>query len=286
MESYNGLIKPGLMLAVFALIGSGLFGGSAYAGDKDEQSREVMVDCDKGQSIQDVLWQYFDDKKPLEIIVKGTCGEENEVISIERDKVLLEGDEDVASRINAHLLVERARNIEIGDNMELSSLFVNFGEVSIEAERSVTIHNDVFIIGQSSLTIDTHSDDDDGVITTGLVTIDGPITIERHSLLSVHSNVFEGQAPAGQVYLNGMLFARLQSSMDLSYATVNDIVLEFDSHALLGRGLLSAGGVTSVQCDQQSRAWEEFPEEYPTGFNFEAVKDTRIGETCDSNIPD
>jgi len=284
MESYNGQIKPGLMLAAVALIGSGLFGGSVYAGDKDEQTREVMVDCDKGQNLQDVLLQYLDDKKPLEIIVKGTCGEGNEVITIERDKVLLEGDEDddEDAHINALLAVEQARNIEIGDNMRISSLFVDFGEVSIEAERSVTIDGDVFIVGQSSLTIDTASDDDDGLITTGLVTIGGPITIEGHSLLSVQSNVFEGQAPAGQVFLNGMVFARLQSSMDLSYATVNDIVLEFDSHALLGPGLLSAEGVTSVQCDQQSRAWEEFP----TGFTFEAVKDTRIGETCDSHIPD
>ena len=190
MESYNGQIKPGLMLAAVALIGSGLFGGSVYAGDKDEQTREVMVDCDKGQNLQDVLLQYLDDKKPLEIIVKGTCGEGNEVITIERDKVLLEGDEDddEDAHINALLAVEQARNIEIGDNMRISSLFVDFGEVSIEAERSVTIDGDVFIVGQSSLTIDTASDDDDGLITTGLVTIGGPITIEGHSLLSVQSN--------------------------------------------------------------------------------------------------
>jgi len=282
MESYIGQIKPGLMLAAVALIGSGLLGGSVYAGDKDEQARLVIVDCDKGQDLQEEIWRYLDDKRVLEIIVKGTCGEGDDEVIIERDRVLFEGDEDVVGYINARVLVDGARNIEIGDNMRLSSLFVSFGEVSIEAEGNVTIDGDVFIVGQSSLTIDTALDDDDGLITAGLVTIHGPITIEGHSLLSVQSSVAEGQAPAGQVFLNGMLFARLQSSMDLSHATVNDIVLEFDSHALLGPGLLSAEGVTSVQCDQQSRAWEEDP----TGFTFEAVKDTRIGETCDSHIPD
>lgn len=293
MEIYKFRIKSGLMLIATTLISTGFFTGTVYAGDKDEQARLVFVDCDKGQDLQDVIWQYLDDKKPLEIIVKGTCGEgPDEAVLIERDNVRIEGDEDlgvdigIGGYINAPLFVDGARNIEIDDNMKLLSLYIRSGEVSIEAEAVVTIENEVFIIRQSSLSIDTASDDDDGVITTGLVTVNGAITLEGHSLLSVQSNVFEGQIPDGQIYLNGMAFARLQSSMDLSHATVNDLVLEFDSHALLGEGLLPAlddefSSITFVTCDQQSRAWGESPD----GFFFNNVVDTRIGETCDSFIP-
>lgn len=61
-----------------------------------------------------------------------------------------------------------------------------------------------------------------------------------------------------------------KSSVDLNHTNVGDIiVLEFDSHALLGEGLASNSlfGVTQVSCDMQSRAWNHSP----TGFFFNPV---------------
>jgi hypothetical protein len=281
MKSKKELPKLLLVISVLGFISLGLLSGPLYAGDKDEQAHLVFVDCDKGQEVEDAIVQFINDKKPLEIIVKGTCGEgPDDSVRIERDNVRLEGDEDVGGVINTSLIVDGARNIEIDDNMTILSLYVSSGEVSIEAEGSVTIEQDVFLVQKSLMTIVTESDDEE--VTAGFVTIGGPITIEGHSLLSVESEVAEGEESEGEVAL-GSLFARLQSSMDLNHASVGDIiVLEFDSHALLGEGLAtnSLSGATQVSCDKQSRAWNQTPDD----FFFNPVWNM-VEESCKTDPP-
>jgi len=248
--------------------------GLNQAEAKSKNKITAKVNCNKGQSVQKVLNKFLTDKKALRIIIKGTCtNEPRGEVQVKRDNVSFEGNEVVGGHINAPVFVNGARNFRIAENMTLSSLFASSSEITIETEGAVTIENDVFLVRRSSLTIDTESDNGDGIPTVGLVTINGPITVEGHSLLSVQL-----EASEGEVILNGMLFARLQSSIHLSYATVNDIVLEFDSHALLGEGLTSTNlpDYTYVTCDPQSRAWGESP----TEFFFNAVPGTLIGETC------
>ena len=275
-------LSAGLVVSIVTLGGLGLSSATALAGEDKELL--VKVNCNKGKSVQKALDRNINKRKPLVLIIKGTCDEEvDEELEIERDNVRFEGDEVIGGHLKMPVFVEGAKNIEIDDDMTLSSLHISAGEVSIEAEGSVSIENDVFVIRRSSLTIETDSDDEDGVVTAGLVTIGGPITIEAHSLLSVESQVFEGEESEGEVVL-GSLFVRLQSSVDLNHATVGDIiVLEFDSQALLGEGLASNSifGVTQVSCDMQSRAWNQSP----TDFFFNPVWGTMVGESCKTDPP-
>lgn len=280
MQKIIEKLRAGLVVSVITLGCVGLISESALAGEDKE--KEVRVNCDKGESVQDVLDLNITNSKPLVLIIQGTCDEElDEGFVVERDNVIFEGDEDVGGVLAKPLFVQEAKKVQIDDGMTLHSLYVNSGEFSIEAGGDVTIEYDVFLSRKSLMTIATSSDDEEG--TGGSVTIGGPITIEGHSLLSVESGVAEGEESEGEVVL-GSLFARLQSSVDLNHATVGDIiVLEFDSQALLGEGLASNSvyGVTQVSCDMQSRAWNQSP----IDFNFNPVWGTMIGELCKTDPP-
>lgn len=279
MQKIIEKLRAGFVVSVITIGCGGLISEPALAGEDKE--KEVRVNCDKGESVQDVLDLNITNSKPLVLIIQGTCDEElDEGFVVERDNVIFEGDEDVDGVLAKPLFVQGAKKVQIDDGMTLHSLYVNSGEFSIEAGGDVTIEYDVFLARKSLMTIATSSDDEEG--TAGFVTIGGPITIEGHSLLSVESEVAEGEESEGEVVL-GSIFARLQSSMDLNHASVGDIiVLEFDSHALLGEGLASNSpfGVTQVSCDKQSRAWNQSP----IGFFFNPVWNM-VEEDCKTDPP-
>lgn len=68
----------------------------AAAGSASAQAIKFTVDCSKGQTIGAAL-QRGDSRKPLDILVRGTC---NEYVTITRDDVTLRGEGAAASIVN------------------------------------------------------------------------------------------------------------------------------------------------------------------------------------------
>jgi len=251
-------LRSGLVVSAITAMSVGLSAGSVYAQEEEDEkekeasSREVLVECDKGQSVTQTLVQFANDTKPLEIIVKGTCDNEPEgEIQIERNQVDLIGDEETGGTI-PFMLVDGGRQIGIGGNLTLNEgLAVGAGQVEIETEGEVTINGAVFVSGQAGLGISTEApeDDDDESLNgteAGKVVINGLVSVENHSLLEVQRQVNDGD-----VTFNGEINLSLQSSLHMSDATAGDIVLGKDSHAFLGDNVVG----NSITCDRESRVW-------------------------------
>jgi hypothetical protein len=78
MLKVNKYLKTGLALSAIVAMSTGLSTGPVYAQEEEDEKekdaiREVLVDCDQGQSVQKILRKFANDTKPLEITVRGTC---------------------------------------------------------------------------------------------------------------------------------------------------------------------------------------------------------------------
>jgi hypothetical protein len=81
MLKVNKYLKTGLALSAIVAMSTGLSTGPVYAQEEEDEKekdaiREVLVDCDQGQSVQKILRKFANDTKPLEITVRGTCDNE------------------------------------------------------------------------------------------------------------------------------------------------------------------------------------------------------------------
>jgi hypothetical protein len=266
-------LRSALVLSAITAISLGLIGGPVYAQKDDDEkekeasSREVLVECDKGQSVQQILRQFANDTKPLEIVIKGTCVNDDE-IQIERNKVDIVGDEEIGGTI-PFMLVDGGRQIGIGGNLILADgLAISAGTAEIETESSVTVNGPIFLGSQSLLRITTEASEDDeeslNGSSAGQVDIAGRVTIDNQSLLEVQREVNDGA-----VTFYDEIILSLQSSLYMRDATAGNIVLNNDSHALLGD---NAGG-NSIACDSESRVWGN-----TTGFVV--LNDPLFGMPC------
>lgn len=280
MLNFKENLGSGLVLPAITVISLGLIGGSVYAQEEDDEkekdasSREVLVECDKGQSVQKILRQFANDTKPLEIVIKGTCVNDDE-IQIERNKVDLVGDEEIGGTI-PFMLVDGGKQVAVGGNLTLNEgLNVSAGQMEIETESEVTINGTILVNSQSLLRINTEASDDDdddeslNGTEAGKVVINGFVSVENHSLLEVQREV-----NSGNVTFNDEINLSLQSSLHMSDATAGNIVLGNDSHAVLGDNVTpQVVDVTSISCDSESRVWGN-----TTGFNV--LNDLLYGMSC------
>jgi len=276
-------LRSGLVVSAITAMSVGLSAGAVYAQEEEDEkekeasSREVLVECDKGQSVTQTLVQFANDTKPLEIIVKGTCDNEPEgEIQIERNQVDLIGDEETGGTI-PFMLVDGGRQIGIGGNLILNEgLAVGAGQMEIETEGEVTINGAIFVSGQGGLGISTEASDDDdddeslNGTEAGKVVINGLVSVENHSLLEVQRQVNEGD-----VTFNDEINLSLQSSLHMSDATAGNIVLGKDSHAFLGDNVIPKDGPGGnwISCDSESRVWGN-----TTGFDV--LNDPLYGMFC------
>jgi len=283
MFKFIKYLRSGLVLSAITAISLGLSAGPVNAQKEDDDkekeasSREVLVDCDKGQSVTQTLVQFANDTKLLEIIVKGTCDNEPEgEVQIERNKVDLIGDDETGGSI-PFLLVDGGRQIVIRGNLTLNGgLAVGAGQLEIETEGEVTINGPIFVSGQAGLGISTEAPDDDdddeslNGTEAGKVVINGFVSVENHSLLEVQRGV-----NAGSVSFNDEINLSLQSSLHMSDATAGNIVLGKDSHALLGDNVIPKDGPGGnwIACDSESRVWGD-----TNGFNV--LNDLLYGMSC------
>ena len=237
IDSKAGRSLPHVLLAFCLAICTGI----VFANETDGKEKEFevirTVDCDKGQSIQDVLLQNRDDSKPLVVIIGGVCDEE---VEVERDEVEFQG-ADAGGRITGVVLIDEAREFQLSDGMRIGRLALAFGQAEIEVEEaSVVIDNGIVLTGQSAL----------GMASEGPVSIivNADILVENQSLLT--TSFEEG---SGGVNVNGGITMILQSSANMDGTSVsNGISLTQDSHALFGIGVTVSGSIT---CDRQSRVW-------------------------------
>jgi len=268
MFNFTKYLRSGLVLSAVTAISLGLSAGSVNAQEEDDEkekeasSREVLVECDKGQSVTQILRQFANDTKLLEIIVKGTCDNEPEgEVQIERNKVDLIGDEETGGSI-PFLLVDGGRQIGIGDNLTLAGgLAIGAGQVEIETETYLIIENGIFLSSQSKLGITTEETEDEEESTAGQVIVNGQIWVTNHSLLEVQREVSDGI-----VMLNGTedpsqdhVIVSLQSSVDIKKASVGNIYLERDSHASFNGDVTPKDGFNTISCDSESRVWGATP---------------------------
>lgn len=85
-------LRAGLVASIITAGCMGLSSVPALAGEEKEQL--VKVNCDKGKSVQKILDKNVNKRKPLVLIIKGTCDEEvDEELEVVRDNVRFEGDE-------------------------------------------------------------------------------------------------------------------------------------------------------------------------------------------------
>lgn len=270
----------GLFYSAITVISLGFITGSVYAQDdeddkeKEATAREVVVECDKGQSVQKILRQFANDTKPLEIVIRGACVNDDE-IEIDRNKVNLVGDEETGGTI-PFMLVDGGKQVAVGGNLTLNEgLNVSAGQMEIETESEVTINGTILVNSQSLLRINTEASDDDdddeslNGTEAGKVVINGFVSVENHSLLEVQREV-----NAGSVSFNDEINLSLQSSLHMRDATTGNIVLGYDSHAVLGDNVTpQIVDVTSISCDSESRVWGN-----TTGFNV--LNDLLYGRPC------
>ena len=228
------------ILPLFTFLSLGFVAGVAQASGLGQPSQEevVRVNCDKGQSVQQVLNRFLTRTKPLVLIIRGVCDEE---IEVERDEVLFRGHE-TGGRITGDVRIDEAREFELGENMRIGRLLIPSGQAEVEVEEgSVVIDNGVILTGQSSLSLSS-----DG---PGTITVNADIEVENQSLLTTGFD----ESSSGGVVVNGGISFILQSSGNLDGTGIaNDLSLSQDSHALFGVGVTVSGSVT---CDRQSRLW-------------------------------
>ncbi len=262
-------LRSGLVVSVITAMSVGLSAGSVYAEDDDDEkekeasSREVLVDCDKGQSVTKTLVQFANDTKPLEIIIKGNCVDNEDEVQIERNKVDLVGHEETGGAI-PYMLVDGGRQIGIGGSLILAGgLQIGAGQVEIGSETEVTIEFGIIVGSQSLLRITTEGleDENDVESAAGQVVVNGPIFVENHSLLEVQREVSDG------IVLLNDIIASLQSSVDIKKATIGNIQLTQDSHVVFRGDVNPKDGdlANSISCDSESRVWE---------FNPDGIGDT------------
>ena len=238
-------LSSGLVLSAITAISLGLSAGAVNAQDdedekeKEASAREVLVDCDKGQSVTQTLVQFANDTKPLEIIIKGNCVNNEEEVQIERNKVDLVGDEENPGTIPT-MLVDGGRQIGIGGNLTLAGgLGISAGQVEIGTESDVMVNLAIFVTSHSLLRITTEG--------SGQVEINGFVTVENHSLLEVQREVNEGI-----VIFIGEINLGLQSSLWMRDAIAGNLVLQNDSHGVLVGDNVSGN---EIWCDSESRIW-------------------------------
>jgi len=279
-------LRSGLVVSAITATSMGLSAGSVFAQedddkeDKEASSREVLVDCDKGQSVTETLVQFANDTKPLEIIIKGNCANNEDEVQIERRQVDLVGDEENPGTI-PYMLVDGGRQVGIGDNLTLSGgLAIGDGSVEVVSETGdITINGGVFLGSQAKLAIYIEPSDDDedsnGELVAdeeasgGIITVSGQIWVTNHSLLEVQRGGADGT-----VILDGTkefyddIIVSLQSSIDVSNASVGNIYLERDSHAAFNGNVTAKDGYggNTISCDSESRVWGDTSEYNNVGY--------------------
>lgn len=258
-------LRSGLVVSAITAICMGIIPGSIYAqGEDDEKEkdaiREVLVDCDKGQSVQKILRKFANDTKPLEITVRGTCDNEPEgEVQIERNNVDLSGDDDVGATL-PFVLIDGARLVGIGGTLTLlEGMTVSAGQVEMGTETKLTVYGTewrpaIFLSSQSLLRITTEESEDEEESlngpSAGQAVFYGFVSVENHSLLEVQREVNDGI-----VIFNDEINLSLQSSLWMRDAEVQNIVLGQDSHGVLSGNII----FSIVTCDSESRIWGDNP---------------------------
>jgi hypothetical protein len=258
----------------------GLNTGSVYAqAEEDEKEkepsiREVLVDCDKGQNVTQILVQFANDTKPLEITVRGTCDNEpDEEVQIERNNVDLSGDDEVGATL-PFVLIDGARLVGIGGSLILAEgMVISAGQAEMGTETNLTVNGTILLTTQSLLRITTEESEDEeeslNGASAGQAVFNGFVSVENHSLLEVQREVNDGT-----VIFNNEINLNLQSSLWMRDASVGNIVLNNDSHAVLVDNVTpQIFDVTSISCDSESRVWGN-----TTGFDV--LNDLLYGTSC------
>lgn len=256
-------LNSGLALSAIVAMSIGLGIGSVYAQDEEDEKeketpiREVLVDCDKGQSVQKILRKFANDTKPLEITVRGTCDNEpEEEVQIERNNVDISGDEEYEFGATLpFVLIDGARLVGIGGKLILTGgMFVSAGQVEMGTDTNLMVNGMIHLTPQSLLRITTGPEDEEESLngaSPGQAVFNGLVLVENHSLLEVQREV-----NGGTVIFNDEINLNLQSSLWMRDASVGNIVLNNDSHAVLVDNVTpQLSGVPSISCDSESRVW-------------------------------
>lgn len=260
MLKINKYLKSGLALSTIVAMSMGLSAGSVYAQEEEDEKekdaiREVLVDCDKGQSVQKILRKFANDTKPLEITVRGICDNEpDEEIQIERNSVDLSGDDEVGATL-PFVLIDGARLVGIGGTLTLlEGMTVSAGQVEMGTETLLTVNGMILLTSQSLLRITTEESEDEEESLNGPVAgravFNGFVSVENHSLLEVQREVNDGD-----VIFNDEINLSLQSSLWIRDSDVQNIVLGQDSHGVLSGNV----NFIMVACDSESRIWGDNP---------------------------
>jgi len=250
-------LKSGLALSAIVAMSMGLSTGFVYAQEEEDEKekdaiREVLVDCDKGQSVQKILRSFANDIKPLEITVRGTCDNEpDEEVQIERNSVDLSGDDEVGATL-PFVLIDGARLVGIGGTLTLAEgMVISAGQVEMGTETNLIVNGTILLTPQSLLRITTEESEDEEESlngpSAGQAVFNGLVLIENQSLLEVQREVNDGI-----VIFNDEINLSLQSSIWMRDAIAGNIVLNNDSH-----GVLVGDNVTGnwISCDSESRIW-------------------------------
>lgn len=245
--------KSILVLLAFMLVSLTSNIGVANAAQEDEEKvRIVNVDCNKDDDLQDALDTNANDKRPLIINVKGIC-ENEEGIFITRNKVSFNGDAQEGGYITGVIEIQGGRGISFNDNMTLDFLVIEYSQVFLVAkEGKVEVNGGVGVNFQSVLDIDTEG-------SNGEVMINTDISLINHSLLLIQQEESKGSVTTRNI------FATLQSSANIKEASIGDMNVGSDSHAVFDLTVKRNGDVPgSLGCDSESRYWgivdiDEFP---------------------------
>ncbi|MDH3856836.1 MAG: hypothetical protein OEV07_02495 [Gammaproteobacteria bacterium] len=255
-------LRSDLVLSAITAICMVLVTGPVYAQEEEDEKekdaiREVLVDCDKGQSVQKILLKFANDTKPLEITVRGICDNEpDEEVQIERNNVDLSGDDEVGATL-PFVLIDGARLVGIGGNLILNGgMTVSAGHVEMGTETNLTVNGMILLTPQSLLRITTEESEDEEESlngpSAGQAVFNGIVSVENHSLLEIQREVNDGT-----VIFNDEINLSLQSSLWMRDATAGNVVLGKDSHAFFGDNVLPKYGPGGnwIMCDRESRVW-------------------------------
>lgn len=277
MFNFRNCLTLGFAVSATTLITLGLSSGPALATgslEEFENERVVRVNCDRGQSVQRVLNRFANRTKPLEVIIKGNCtNEPDEEIQIERDNVALEGDEEVGATI-PFVLVDGARVVGIGGTLTLTEgIVISAGQVEMGTQTNLTVNGTILLTPQSLLRITAEESEDDeesfNGSSPGQAVFNGIVLVENHSLLEVQREI-----SGGSVIFNNEIILNLQSSLWMRDASVGNIVLGNDAHAVLVENVVPQfPGVTSISCDSESRVWGDTS-------GFMVLNDVKSGASC------
>lgn len=262
MLKVNKYLKTGLALSAIVAMSTGLSTGPVYAQEEEDEKekdaiREVLVDCDQGQSVQKILRKFANDTKPLEITVRGTCDNEpDEEVQIERNNVDLSGDDEVGATL-PFVLIDGARLVGIGGSLILAEgMVISAGQAEMGTETNLTVNGTILITTQSLLRITTEESEDEEESlngpSAGQAVFNGFVSVENNSLLEVQREVNDGT-----VIFNHEINLSLQSSLWMRDATAGNVVLGKDSHAFFGENVLPKYGPGGnwIMCDRESRVW-------------------------------